>query len=313
MGEFERRLRRVLFFIGMIGGLCFSLNLAFAVPNQSQAQAVNLLVQVLQKNNVESFWDAFLLFGCHERLLENYKIPRVPHASSSEKRLASAFNTILEKLKPTVNPPSQIYIYSRQWGWVDLRHFFSAAAATEKLHFLSLVRFSNTVVLAPQISYFAPDWITDWILTRGEHIEASQMASGFPSAWNYEDLTSNALGTFIAGQTSLNTFFRLTASSKNFPNNLGKILRSLGFVNDLAIAPNWKDLPKTPREANAASVFTHDTYEPIYTDLMYSDANRAANLPRISLAYQSSVLQSLVRRHGAGVNMTTHLAILKLN
>jgi hypothetical protein len=120
------------------------------------------------------------------------------------------------------------YVYSKSWGWIDMRHFSAAAYGTDLL-------------LAS----------SDDILENGEKTEAGQEQAGYPSAWSYEDLVSNALGVYF--ESYLEDYDGTTLEA------LESFFKEIGVVeNPLEAAPN--ELP----EEETTSPPQNTTYKPKY-------------------------------------------------
>jgi hypothetical protein len=132
------------------------------------------------------------------------------------------------------------YLYSKRWGWIDMRHFSSAAAGANGLFVTSKA-----------------------VLEHGEKVEENQV--GTTSGYSYEDLTSNLLGVFFESWLEQ----PVNATEKTLVGNLNKFLGLLEVVDDPAQAPNYKDLPDSQEEADAKSndlkqVPQNFTYSPRY-------------------------------------------------
>ncbi|MBF0575572.1 RHS repeat-associated core domain-containing protein [Dysgonomonas sp. GY617] len=121
------------------------------------------------------------------------------------------------------------YVYSKSWGWIDMRHFSAAAYGTDLL-----LASSND------------------ILKRGEETELAQERAGNASAWSYEDLVSNALGVY---------FEQYAESYKgNALQALTSFFMKIGVVeNPLDVAPN--ELPDAERQTPPQNM----SYESINT------------------------------------------------
>jgi RHS repeat-associated protein len=121
------------------------------------------------------------------------------------------------------------YVYSKSWGWIDMRHFSAAAYGTDLL-----LASSND------------------ILKRGEETELAQERANNASAWSYEDLVSNALGVY---------FEQYAEDYKgNALQALTSFFKEIGVVeNPLEIAPN--ELPDAERQTPPQNM----SYEPVNT------------------------------------------------
>lgn len=120
------------------------------------------------------------------------------------------------------------YVYSKSWGWIDMRHFSAAAYGTDLL-------------LATKND----------ILKQGEKTEVGQEQAGYPSAWSYEDLVSNALGVYF--ETYLEEFDGTVLEA------LESFFKEIGVVeNPLEAAPN--KLPEVERDSPPQNT----TYQPKY-------------------------------------------------
>jgi hypothetical protein len=129
-------------------------------------------------------------------------------------------NTVVNAVPNKGDPNGMRYLYSKKWGWVDMRHFSAATYTTD-----------YTVISAANV------------LKKGEEHEAEteKLPNTDPeraSSWDYEDLVSNLLGTYFE------TFLESDkATGKDVVDNLSIYLKDLGFVdNPLSVAPNKNQL-----------------------------------------------------------------------
>jgi len=108
------------------------------------------------------------------------------------------------------------YVYSTSWGWIDMKHFSAAAYSRSRL--LLTAKF---------------------VLKEGEHTEKEQEEKGNRSAWSYEDLVSNALGTYFQEYAS--------DYDGSLVEALESFLCSIGVVdNPIEVSPI--ELPDVERE-----------------------------------------------------------------
>ncbi len=133
------------------------------------------------------------------------------------------------------------YIYSKSWGWLDMRHFSSGAQLTD-----------NTFITG------------NFVLTKGEEHERETESTEPDSAWDYEDLPSNLLGVYFE------TFLESDeATGDDFLDNLELYFKYLDFVeNPLEVAANKDEiqdeyLPADVKRDNG--VLQNETYDPVYT------------------------------------------------
>jgi hypothetical protein len=124
----------------------------------------------------------------------------------------------------------QRYLYSKRWGWVDMKHFSAAADVTDYA--------------------FITAGMT---LKRGESVEKNQLNKKSLSAYSYEDLTSNLLGIYFEewlenDKTSFGEVVKLREELgikklSLFQTKVYKYLNELGFMNDPENAKDYKNIP----------------------------------------------------------------------
>jgi hypothetical protein len=132
------------------------------------------------------------------------------------------------------------YLYSPKWGWIDMKHFSSAALETNKWYKSA-----------------------SFVLGQGEGVEDRQENGEFPnsrpeskaSAYDYEDLVSNLLG--VGFEAYLETD---AAADKDLVENLTNYLTALGF-GDPTQAPNYATLPQNH---DGDTNVQNTTYDPSY-------------------------------------------------
>jgi RHS repeat-associated protein len=145
------------------------------------------------------------------------------------------------------------YLYSDRWGWIDMKHFFSAANLTDYLVFSG-----------------------DFALEYGEDVERKQEKAGVPSGYDYEDLKSNLLGVYFEKYLEDFNSTRMSDEEEadlkdNYGGNWGayalkKFLTEIGVVEDITVAPNYYD-KNFPADHDAPSTWqTNKTYDPVHTD-----------------------------------------------
>ena len=172
-------------------------------PIKPSATSLSGLIKVLNSKNVESLADLISWYGGIE--------PPGPNDN------VKSNGWLTER-----------YVYSKSWGWIDMRHFSAAAYGTDLL-------------LAS----------SDDILENGERTEAGQEQAGYPSAWSYEDLVSNALGVYF--ESYLDDYNGTTLEA------LESFFKDIVVVeNPLEAAPN-----KIP-EKERTSPSKNTTYNPKY-------------------------------------------------
>jgi RHS repeat-associated protein len=125
---------------------------------------------------------------------------------------------------PNLRMLDERYVYSKSWGWIDMKHFAKAGYLADR--------------------YFVTN---ERALLEGENIERRQQEQldladagesaimGMAvSAWSYEDLVSNALGIYFA-----NEYWDGILDTRTLPEALNDFFDAIGVVdNPLAIAPN---------------------------------------------------------------------------
>ena len=136
------------------------------------------------------------------------------------------------------------YLYSKRWGWIDMRHFAGAA------HYSSLGYLTNQFVLG----------------TKFEGNEREQEYTDPPSAWSYEDLVSNLLGSYFSKYLDDNS-----GNKSTFTEKLKNFLGEIGVVEDpKKEAPNYYNMlerykPDANRKVDAGMPNKNRTYTPMYT------------------------------------------------
>ena len=132
----------------------------------------------------------------------------------------------------------KMYLYSKKWGWLDMKHFSRSAEATDY-----------------------PFFTGHGVLGLGETYEVAQQLeiADVTSAWDYEDLTSNLIGVYF--ETYLESD---EAKGKDFLTNLENYLRELGFdTNPTTDAPNWQQMPADMH--TESELPTKRNYDPSHT------------------------------------------------
>jgi len=144
---------------------------------------------------------------------------------------------------PTHGSNKNRYVYSERWGWIDMKHFANAANLT------------NSWFISGQM-----------VLAQGEWQEYSQEKSKAKStrnsAWSYEDLVSNLLGTYF--ETWLESDD--AKKGKSFLDKMNIFFESLDVVNDVKLLSTYDCLPENTDEVNSKDedkVTRNDTYSPI--------------------------------------------------
>src|SRR5262249_48913961 len=149
----------------------------------------------------------------------------------SEKTASEAFT---ESITPKIsggqgNIQIPRYLYSRRWGWIDMKHFSAAA-------------------------YYSGKWYVPAasVLGKGRDVEKKQAEKGDDSAYSYEDLPSNLLGAYFGSKYSSSGSHTKTGDKLNsFQEKLVSFLVDLDVVsNPLATAPNAKQVPKYEGKTN---------------------------------------------------------------
>ena len=131
------------------------------------------------------------------------------------------------------------YLYSKRWGWLDMRHFAGGAFWTQRI-------------------YLGPLDVLEYL--EEEEIAQGKQIRRLPSSFAYEDLPSNLLGVYF-GKVYLNS---KEAQGKSFSENITDFLDKLGFVdNPLSLAPNANRLPNTQKDKPTGP--KNRTYTPLYT------------------------------------------------
>ena len=130
------------------------------------------------------------------------------------------------------------YLYSKKWGWIDLKHFTTAAHYAQKSRL---------------------PWL---VLQKGEMVEKKQLKEKSYSAFSYEDLISNSLGSYFP--------YYLREQRKKSEKSDREILKDffseIGVVESpLSIAPNRDDIPKVEDVYTPPSA-TEYQYEPRFSD-----------------------------------------------
>jgi RHS repeat-associated protein len=127
---------------------------------------------------------------------------------------------------------AQKYLYSKKWGWVDMRHASFAAYKTDGIF---TTKFD--------------------VLRDGEMLEYRQEMGIIPnhnkkdlnqpsvSAWDYEDLTSNLIGVGLESYLESSN-----SSDKDFVQNVLDYFTSLGYDSNPNSAPNFGTMPQNYNE-----------------------------------------------------------------
>jgi RHS repeat-associated protein len=176
-------------------------------PNKAQATGLNSLIQILTDNNIQGLSDLSVLYGGWG---SRQTAPVVPER----------------------------YLYSEKWGWIDMRHFASAAAASDMIYATGHGVLSHSETIESQQA-----WNTN--------LEERN------SAYDYEDLVSNLLGVYFEVYLESDA-----AKDKSFMENLNNYLQQLGFTSSPASAPNYNQLEET---MDTDSGETNTTYAPSHT------------------------------------------------
>ena len=128
-------------------------------------------------------------------------------------------------------PKNNRYIYTQEWGWIDMQHFLSAAG-TASFYIGDFLGFSNDYELRGHAQNYAN--------ALGYGVELAQFLTGNRSAFSYEDLPSNAAGAeFGAYGYDPNSELSLGEQIGNWLNDEAKA------VDDPTQAPNYNLLPAT--------------------------------------------------------------------
>lgn len=200
-------------------------------PTKDKVSGVTDLVGGLNKNNVDDFeslkkvWDKSLV---------------IPGSSSG---------------KATIN---NRYLYSRKWGWIDMKHVSTAAYQ------------ANGLLTS-----------TNGALSKGETNEELQDATDDVSEWSYEDLTSNLIG--VGFETFMESY---QATGKTFTENLELYLKELGFSEDPTTAPNFDQLAE--KGGNTKSGPENQTYNPLYAP---DSDKRTTNADKLVLGILTNFLE----------------------
>lgn len=155
------------------------------------------------------------------------------------------------------------YMYSTRWGWVDLKHFSSAAFGTD-----------------------TPQYTGNMVLKKGEDIEKAQArATGTErgSAYAYEDLPSNILGVYFEewlenDDTTKEEFAVLAkelgiavdkkvpgknrTTSNRFLLQLYKYAKELGFVDNPEDFEDYKKLSNQENDTSSSRGLKNYGYTP---------------------------------------------------
>jgi RHS repeat-associated protein len=134
---------------------------------------------------------------------------------------------------------SKRYLYSKKWGWIDLKHVAAAAQSAD--------------ITSTQIA-----------LRLGEDVENRQENKEWPnnnknsekSAWDYEDLVSNLIG--VGFQKYMQT---PAAKGKDILTNLENYLTDLGFTSD----PNEVGSDGASPMSKLSQDYNSETHDPNYT------------------------------------------------
>jgi hypothetical protein len=133
--------------------------------------------------------------------------------------------------------PLPRYIYSEKWGWIDLKHFTVAAKHSQRTRL---------------------PWL---VLVRGETVETEQAIRNSSSAYSYEDLTSNALGSYFP--YFLKEYKREGESDKEV---LFRFFETIGVVNNpMEVAPNRDRIPNDV-DASGLPSWAEINYRPLFTN-----------------------------------------------
>jgi RHS repeat-associated protein len=141
------------------------------------------------------------------------------------------------------------YLYSKKWGWIDMRHVSYSAAKIKSI-------FS----------------IRSGVLSDGELLEYRQELGAIPnhnptdfdlpsvSAWDYEDLVSNIIGA------GFESYLETDGKGKTIVEALTSYLTDLGFNEEPENAPNYLSMPKNYTEdgKNEATEVRSYGYDPKY-------------------------------------------------
>jgi RHS repeat-associated protein len=127
-------------------------------------------------------------------------------------------------------PVANRYIYTEKWGWIDMKHFLSAAGAAS-FYIGDFLGLSNDDELRGHAFNYAN--------ALGYGVELAQFLTGNRSAFSYEDLPSNAAGAkFGAFGYDPNSDLSLGEQVVNW-------LKNEGAIDDSTKAPSYDLLPAT--------------------------------------------------------------------
>jgi|GEM_PF-5266012 len=218
----------------------------YGIPNKSQACSMRLFLNQFSSESdpIHSVYD----------LADRYDVI-VAGLSAKLTNGKDVFGINLPTLGVDL-PGKCRYLYSVKWGWIDLVHFsagffFTYYPRASGLHKqFGLPFFMNRFLQAMSF---------DGVLVRGEEVEKTQAENGGHSAWDYEDLISNALGAFLGYK------FADRRSDLSLAQWLRLKLYAFGFVNDYTKASNFDEMPDTIEAAILDSTHVSHRYEPQYT------------------------------------------------
>jgi RHS repeat-associated protein len=197
-------------------------------PTANAVAGLEDFITLLKKENVEDIEDLFHFY--------NQQTPSEVVTESISPRISGG-QTNLQQPR---------YLYSKRWGWIDLKHLSAAAYQSQKWY---------VPVMA--------------VLGEGMTVENDQWKRGDDSAFSYEDLPSNLLGVYFGARYSRSGINRKESSNlKNpFQRKLVSFLVDLEVVSDpLAVAPNAKDIPKAEGPSNKVITTPENAvYWPMFT------------------------------------------------
>ncbi len=176
-------------------------------PSRDEVASLSALIKMLKSNDVQDLGDLLEQFG---------GAPTTFGASG-----ASGGRNITMR-----------YVYSKRWGWLDLRHLAAGA-------------------------WFTDNWLISghMVLSRGEDNEVT----GGNSSFDFEDLPSNLIGVYF--ETYLESD---AAQGKTVVEALQSYLADLGVVeNPFDVAPNADQLKETTKSADTGPKNT--SYDPVFT------------------------------------------------
>ena len=163
---------------------------------------------------------------------------------------------------PDAKEPKFRYLYSKRWGWVDMKHFAAAAHHTS-----------------------SPFVTGSYVLKRGEQKEIEQEYSDRSyeraSAWDYEDLTSNLMGVTFEDYWDERSYFEVPMEHGDFVTVLDQFLDELGFTEEHPgeAAPNYDWMPY---DAHTDDRTQNSTYDPMYTTIpRYRELDENNNIIKI--------------------------------